>query len=107
MEDDGLGDWRHRGVTRLAQDVPPAFPGGPSHKTGAPVYVSALARGRRGDLVGFTAPSATALALSISIQAAKKADILREEITFRKETTFKGTARGVPPEQAPRLYDLF
>lgn len=107
MNDDGLGDWRHRAVTTLAEDVPPAYPGGPSHKAGTPVFLIAVTRDDRGELIGFTMPSPTALALSISIQAAKKADILKGEVTFQKETSPHGAARGVPSEQATRLYDFF
>lgn len=107
MNDDGLGDWRHWAVATLAKDMPPAYPGGPSHKTGARVFLTTVAREARGELVGFTMPSPTALALSISIQAAKKADILRGEITFQKQTSPYGAARGVPADQATRLYDFF
>ena len=72
--DDGLGDWRHWAVTTLAEDMPAAYPGGPSHKAGAPLYLSMDARNPKGERVGFTMPSPTALALSISIQSAKRAD---------------------------------
>ena len=44
---DGLGDWRIALATRLVKDVPAAYPGGPSHKAGAPVYVSSLTKHSR------------------------------------------------------------
>lgn len=40
--EDGFGDWRIAAASRLDRDLPEAFPGGPSHKAGAAVYLSAL-----------------------------------------------------------------
>ena len=42
MESDDFGDWRIAVVTTLTSDITAAFPGGPSHKVGTPVYVSSL-----------------------------------------------------------------
>lgn len=105
--DDGLGDWRHRVAVRLTKDVPAAFPGGPSHKAGAAVHTSTMTRAKNGQFVGFTLPSQTALALSIAIQAAKKADILKEELTYQDLTTPLGSAIGVSGERAASVYDFF
>lgn len=107
MNDDGLGDSRHWAATALAKDMPAAYPGGPSHKAGTPLFLSTLTRTVRGELIGFTMPSPTALGLSISIQASKKADILKGEITFQRQISPHGDSRGVPSEQATRLYDFF
>jgi len=40
MPDDDIGDWRIEAAATLAKDVPAAYPGGPSHKAGAHVYLS-------------------------------------------------------------------
>lgn len=72
MDEDGLGDWRYAAVSRLAADVPAEYPGGPSHKAGAPVYQSALVETADGEYVAFTTPSATAMAINVALKAAEQ-----------------------------------
>jgi hypothetical protein len=56
VETDGLGDWRLRLATTLAADVPAAYPGGPSHKAGAPVYQSSMIATEEQSIIGFATP---------------------------------------------------
>lgn len=82
MMDDGLGDWRHWAATRLAADMKAAGPGAPAHKAGSPIYQSAITRDSYGRVVAFTMPSPTALALNISIGAARRADEIRRSLNL-------------------------
>ena len=53
VQKDEFGDWRIAAVTTLAQDVPAAFPGGPAHKAGAPVYLSSFTKHPKHNVIGF------------------------------------------------------
>lgn len=90
---DGLGDWRIAAVARLAQDLPAAFPGGPSHKAGAPVYQTELVPTSKGEPLGFLTPSATAMALSIALGASRSAKRLFE--TDIRQCAYSRRARKV------------
>ncbi|MGI8926362.1 MAG: hypothetical protein ACR2HN_06915 [Tepidiformaceae bacterium] len=105
--DEGFSDWRHWAAARLAEDLPAAYPGGPSHKAGSALVVTSLTHDQRGELIGFTMPSPTALALDIAIQAAKKAEILREQLTLVRQVSPYGPVRAVPLEQSSTTYDFF
>lgn len=108
MPDDGLGDWRIEAVTTLAQDMPAAYPGGPSHKAGAPVYLShTYTKHPQHNVFGFTTPSATALALSAAMKSAAVADELRVSFTLRDTVTPWGSGKGVANDDLPQLYDYF
>jgi hypothetical protein len=100
-------DWRHWATTTLASDVPAAFPGGPSHKAGARVYVATLTKDSYGRVVAFCMPSPTALALSISIRSAEAAEQLRGGLTFEKGVSPLGPSRSVPNSASSQLYDFF
>jgi hypothetical protein len=102
MNDDGLGDWRIEVVMQLAEDVPPAYPGGPSHKAGVPVY---LVWKKFNDT--FVAPSGAAMALNISIRSSKEALALRSVLTSSNVITPDGIGKAVRPEDLTRLYDFF
>lgn len=78
--DDNLGDWRISAVTTLTEDVPAAYPGGPSHKAGAGIYQVCLVETEENEHVGFTLPSATAMAFNIALEAAKNASQLKSAI---------------------------
>jgi len=107
MTDDGQGDWRHWASSTLAKDVPPAYPGGPSHKAGALVLLSTLTTEPDGRLIGFPMPSPTALALSLAISAAKEGNEIRSELTTVQVVSPDGWTRQVPPSEASKLYDYF
>jgi len=107
MEDDGLGDWRYAAASRLAKDVPAAYPGGPSHKAGAPVYQSALVKTVDGENIAFTAPSATAMALNVARKAANHATTLHEQLEYRRVVTPDGPGKGICTSSDSRLFDFF
>ena len=83
MKDDGFGDWRIQAVTTLAQDVPAAYPGGPSHKAGAPVYLVSAAKNDEHNSIGFVTPNHPALALNIALGASKKLIILNKLLPLK------------------------
>ncbi len=70
---DGFGDWRIHTVLTLGEDMPPAYLGGPSHKTGAPMYLASVAKHREHRYLGFITPNPTAMALDIAYDASVKA----------------------------------
>jgi len=107
MRDDGFGDWRIQVVTTITKDVPAAYPGGPSHKAGAPVYLVTPALDATGRMVSFTTPSPVAMALSIAHEAARQARKLRPTIAFTDVVTPRGPGRNVATENLPHLYDYF
>jgi len=106
-DDDGLGDWRNLASARLAEPVPAAFPGGPSHQTGDTFHQSALVRDAAGQPIGFTLPSATALALNISIQSRNAAIHKRRQLEFHIIPTPLGSGRSVTPATSAMLFDYF
>jgi hypothetical protein len=107
MADDGLGDWRIAAVTTLTKDLPAAYPGGPSHKAGARVLLTTVTQNSRGDFVGFITPSATALALGIAIDAARKAEEAKPKVPYVPGPGPQGTVFSVPAEQSSSLFDFF
>jgi hypothetical protein len=107
MQKDNLGDWRIAAVTTLAQDVPAAFPGGPAHKAGAPVYLSSVTKHPDHNVIGFITPSATALALNAAVKNACKAKELKETLTLGDTLTPWGNGKSVITENLSHLYDFF
>jgi len=107
MPADNLGDWRFSAATRLAKDVPSAYPGGPSHKAGTPVYQSMITRNSSGHIVAFNTPSAVALALNIAFQASTAAVALKARITYRDIATPLGGGKGVETDDSGLLFDYF
>jgi hypothetical protein len=104
---DDLGDWRIAAASRLAKDLPAAYPGGPSHKAGTAVYQASLVKTKQGDLVSFTTPSAVALALNLAIRASQEATRLHSGISYREVLTPDGIGRGVEGATSHVLYDFF
>lgn len=100
-------DWRHWAVVTLAQDLPAAFPGGPSHKAGSKGTLSTMTKDRLGRYVSFNTPSPTALALSASISAARRADRARAGLSFAKLVSPMGSTRGVPTSESTQVFDFF
>jgi len=107
MQDDALGDWRIQAAARLAKDVPPAYAGGPSHKTGTPVHLSTATRNSRNQPVGFVTPSATALALSIAMATSVEAERLNSQLIFKEVITPEGKGKSVGYKDVGPLFDYF
>lgn len=107
MNDTDLGDWRIRAVTRLAKDVPEAYPGGPSHKAGTPVYLSTLTKDSKGNYIGFITPHPTALALNIAQSAGQQVKELRKHLHYKDTATPYGSGKDIVNEDHTTLYDYF
>jgi hypothetical protein len=107
MTNDDIGDWRIEAAATLAEDVPAAYPGGPSHKAGAHIYLSHVVKHPRYNVFGFTTPSATALALSAAMKNAVTAYSLRDAVVLRDHVTPWGSGKGVANESLQPLFDFF
>ncbi|HEX9002673.1 MAG TPA: hypothetical protein VGB07_22390 [Blastocatellia bacterium] len=107
MTDDRLGDWRIQAATRLAADVPSAFPGGPSHKTGTPVYLVTTTTNPKKQPVSFVTPSAVALALSVAMRVSVEAESLASKLQFEEVVTPTGKGKSVKNQDLGLLYDYF
>lgn len=105
--DDDLGDWRIAAAGRLAKDVPAAFPGGPSHEAGTPVYQTELVQTKTGEYLGFLTPSATAMAFSIAIAASRKARTLFDALTYDRVLTPHGPGKSISNARTGELFDFF
>jgi hypothetical protein len=105
VESDGLGDWRLGAVTRLASDLPAAYPGGPSHKAGATVALVMRASGREHKNFFFPTPNSAALAFDEAFRAAERAAESWEQIEMRQVVTPEGP--GVAVMNAPVLWNFF
>lgn len=104
---DNLGDFRIAVVSTLTEDLPEAYPGGPSHKAGTPVYQSSLVKTQKGELVSFILPSSTAMALNQSLKAANRANQFRDLITYKTSPTPEGNGLAVLSECHEALFDYF
>ena len=107
MPDEGLGDWRFEAVTTLAQDLPAAYSGGPSHKAGTRVFLTTVTRNEKDDLIGFITPSAVALALNVAIGSARRAEELRPKVPYVKNLGPNGIVFSVPVQNSSALFDFF
>jgi hypothetical protein len=104
---DGLGDWRIAAASRLAKDLPAAFPGGPSHKVGTAVYQSELVQTPTGEHLGFLTPSATAMAFSIALTASNNAKRLYTSLTYDSVLTPHGRGKSISNERIGELFNFF
>jgi hypothetical protein len=108
LELEGLADWRVESFGRLANDLPAAFPGGPSHPTGSFVYPApTLVRYPTYNAIGFITPSPTAMALNIAATAAAAAVVLRTQILFQNGVSPIGSVKMVTDKSQPILFDYF
>ncbi len=73
-------DWRIQAAATLAQDLPAAYPGGPSFQAGAKVVLTSVVETTAGG-IAFPVPSAVALALSIAVKSAARADRARRSFS--------------------------
>jgi hypothetical protein len=83
MKDDGLGDWRIRATSTLAKTLTSAD--GHVYKVGTPVTLMTVSEDKKGQVLSFTTPSASALALSIAVRAVRRAKELQEKLTFTEK----------------------
>jgi hypothetical protein len=104
---DKLGDYRIAAVSTLAKDMPAAYSGGPSHKAGSPIYQVSLVRNENGELISFTLPSSTAMALNQSLKAASRANELCKLIDYNISATPEGSGLTVSNESTQVLFDYF
>ncbi|MDD4137104.1 MAG: hypothetical protein PHT99_04305 [Methanoregula sp.] len=100
-------DWRIWGCTFLAKDVPAAYPGGPSHKAGDPLFYSSLTRTEKGELIGFIQPRPAAMAINISISNALKANSIRDSLKLSSTITPHGKGLQISTEDTSHLFDYF
>ena len=106
MEDE-FGDWRISAVGTIKEDIPAAYPGGPSHKAGTPIYQSTLVQTEDKQNIGFTLPSSTAMALNIAINAAKSAKDFKSRIAYGKVATPQGSGLAVNHDSDECLFNYF
>jgi hypothetical protein len=100
-------DWRIAVSGKLTHDVPAAFPGGPSHKAGTPIYTASLTKDSQHNLIGFVTPNPTALALNAASRSASTARALRSTLALTNVVTPYGGGKSVANENLPHLYDFF
>jgi hypothetical protein len=105
--EDKFGDWRISAVGTLKEDIPAAYPGGPSHKAGTPIYPSTLVQTEDKQNIGFTLPSSTAMALNIAINAAKSAKDFKSRIEYGKVVTPQGSGLAVDHDSDEYLFNYF
>lgn len=104
---DELGDYRIAAVSTLTADVPAAFPGGPAHKAGTPLFQSSLVQNESDELISFILPSSTAMALNTSLKSAMRANEQRSKIEYRNVITPDGNGLAVTNESNGVLFDYF
>lgn len=105
MQDDGYGDWRLAIASHITKDMPATAAGAPAHKAGARVTQAQLTRNAQGQPIGFTNPSAVAMALNIAMRADCQAQELRAKLVYSEIVTPWGSGQGVEGEED--LFDYF
>lgn len=99
---DELGDWRLEAVRKVKGDH--VFPGGPV-KDGTLLWKSTWTKEPIHGEVTFPTPHPVALALSVALNAALQARLLRGEVNFPKRMA--GGGRGAEGEHVPPLFSYF
>lgn len=107
MSKDNLGDWRIEAVATLAQKVPPAYEGGPSFNIGDRLYLTTLTKTSKGELIAFTTPNTSALALNVAFASARSAEALKAQFQYRSGPSPWGSSKSIVPEQNPLLFSFF
>lgn len=107
MSSDDLGDWRINAASHITADVPAAYPGGPSHKAGTPLFQVTGTRDPQGRPCHFLTPSTVALFLNIAMKASLAANTLRGNLRFTAGISPDGTSRDVANEDTTALFDCF
>lgn len=106
-DDDCILDWRIMAASRLATPLPAAYPGGPSHEVGTPVFLDAYALGPNGEEIGFVAPSPMALHMDLAIKGMRKTKRLRAMLVYENVPFYNGSLRAVAQRNIPLLFDMF
>lgn len=100
-------DWRVQFATTTLSDIPAAFPGGPSHPAGSTVLVASIVTPAEGTPIGFPAPSAAALALSIAANASRAALAQRDSLRFGPGIAPSGAIINLDQSATGQLFDYF
>jgi hypothetical protein len=103
--EDATVDWRLKARTNLAQAIPATSGGAPAHEAGALVVVTTPGRNAKKRLTGFPSPSASALALSLTLKSAKEARELQKQFAFSSVVSPFGSMESITWETVPELYD--
>jgi hypothetical protein len=92
-------DWRIAVIAQIAEDIPPAYPGGPAHPKGS--YVSLIHQAKHPSLgyLSFTTPHATALALNVAVRSASNATSIKQEIQLQDIPSPSGRVKRVHPDE--------
>ncbi|HEY1057915.1 MAG TPA: hypothetical protein VGE55_04210 [Limnobacter sp.] len=107
MSSDGLGDWRIAVVTTLAEDIPPAYFGGPSHKKGAGVYLTTATESEAHGKLSFITPHPSALSFNIAFENSREAKKLQSRLARIEVVAPGGPAQAIQMQNIPFLYDYF
>lgn len=99
-------DWRIQASATLAQELPAAYPGGPSFPAGSKVVLTSTANTPDG-ITSFYTPSAVALALSIAAKACRTGSELRSRFSTLPAPGPDGIAQLHRPASTAQLYDYF
>src|SRR3954453_21007730 len=107
----GRGKPQQRGENRsgvhpdsvLASDLPATASGAPAHKAGARIAVITDTKAPDGTSVGFTTPSAAAMALNSAMRAVEQSQALRETFIYDEVKTPRGPGRAIRQER--ELFD--
>lgn len=106
MPNDEFGDWRIEVALTLGQDIPPAYPGGPSHKAGAPVYLSRLVKSKHFGMLGFVSPHPVALALNIALNALQQSIATLSKLQIQGSVTPFGDGKMIPYKLLPQFFEF-
>lgn len=107
MPDDGLGDWRIAVATTLAEDLPAAYLGGPSHKKGTGLYLTTGTNDETHGRLSFITPHPSALSFNIAFEYAKEAKKLQSQLAKIAVVSPGGPAQAIQMSNIPFLYDYF
>jgi hypothetical protein len=100
-DDSKLGDWRIDRVTTLAEDHG-------SILAGTPVRLMSTAPDKLLKHLGFITPSIPALCLSVAIDAASRAEIIRQTLNIVPSLSPQGVpGQNVADDSISNLYDFF
>lgn len=100
-----FGDWRILATMTLAEAVPAAYPGGPSHEAGTILQVSASMKDSKGNEFGFPAPSTVALSMNVAIRAARKAMRLQKTLKYKTVVSPDGPLQFIEATSETSFFD--
>jgi hypothetical protein len=100
-------DWRMELVTHLAEAIPSAYPGGPSHEKGTLLYASFNIKTSDNQRISFAAPNAVAMLLNLAMTAANSASEMRQHLEFKNGFDPDGACKVVPLEGTQATFAMF